>query len=137
MVINFCDILIVMSKSYYQEYYQNHREERRRSSKKYYDRHRKKANDKAIAHYYKNRLKIMSNKYNINEAELALMFEKQENKCRICHQKRKLCVDHCHTTGKVRGLICNSCNHGLGFFEDNPDFLVSATRYLLESKKSI
>lgn len=41
-------------------------------------------------------------------------------------------VDHCHTTGTVRRLLCSACNTGLGFFRDNPDFLFSAANYLLE-----
>jgi ribosomal protein S27AE len=67
------------------------------------------------------------------------MLKKQETKCAICsgegwvmaeHHKMKLVVDHCHTTGKVRGLLCHNCNRGLGLMQDNKDFLLAAIQYL-------
>jgi hypothetical protein len=56
--------------------------------------------------------------------------------CQICSlpDRRALNVDHCHTTGKVRGLLCDSCNKGLGMFKDNPDLLTNAVKYLGETK---
>ena len=42
----------------------------------------------------------------------------------------QLVVDHCHKTGKIRGLICDSCNVGLGRFKDNIDNLKNAIKYL-------
>jgi Recombination endonuclease VII len=60
------------------------------------------------------------------------MVAKQNGLCAICKRKpaKKLCVDHCHATGIVRGLLCRKCNTGLGCYEDNPTFLRSATAYL-------
>lgn len=53
-----------------------------------------------------------------------------EQKCSICGSTHKLCIDHCHTTGKVRGLLCSSCNMGIGHFGDSIEKLFSAISYL-------
>lgn len=59
------------------------------------------------------------------------MLLEQNNKCAICKQETKLHVDHCHTTNKVRGLLCPACNKGLGHFKDNVELLNNARNYLL------
>ena len=60
------------------------------------------------------------------------MLSNQSGHCAICinKDKRKLAVDHCHKTGKIRGLLCSNCNQGLGMFKDNLDFLGRARNYL-------
>lgn len=50
--------------------------------------------------------------------------------CWICHAAPGEVVDHDHLTGRVRGWLCTNCNHGLGKFKDNVEFLVSAIDYL-------
>jgi hypothetical protein len=74
-------------------------------------------------------------KYGITLEQYNAMFAKQNGCCVICntHQselEKGLAVDHCHTTGKVRGLLCNNCNLMLGFAKDNVNSLLSAIRYL-------
>ena len=64
--------------------------------------------------------------------------ESQKGLCKICRKskdengktKKNLAVDHCHETGKVRGLLCMICNTGLGKFNDDPDILERAIKYL-------
>lgn len=53
--------------------------------------------------------------------------------CSICGDETNLVVDHCHSTNKVRGMLCNRCNKGLGLFRDDPDLLEFARIYLLAS----
>ena len=65
------------------------------------------------------------------------MFIKQDGKCAICgnHQsetKTALVVDHCHSTGKVRGLLCGNCNRGIGCLKDDIENLRCAILYLNE-----
>ncbi len=62
------------------------------------------------------------------------LLSKSNNMCMICEVKqtrRDLCIDHCHTTGKVRGLLCDRCNSGLGQFKDSIELLNKAAAYLL------
>jgi hypothetical protein len=83
---------------------------------------------------FKNNLK----KYGLTPEDYNLLLERQEGKCKICgaqdsHRtgtKYNLFVDHCHTTGKVRGLLCHHCNAGLGHFKDSVEFLEHAKEYL-------
>lgn len=54
-----------------------------------------------------------------------------ERQCECCGKEvDRLRVDHCHTTGKFRGLICDKCNLGIGHFADNPSLLRAAADYL-------
>lgn len=54
--------------------------------------------------------------------------------CFICGKDGQH-IDHCHTTGKVRGHLCASCNHGVGLFQDNPVLLVRAAEYVLDNQE--
>ncbi len=62
------------------------------------------------------------------------MYEDQDGRCMICdrpeRENKLLAVDHCHTTGNVRGLLCQNCNLGIGLLEDNIKFLKGAIKYL-------
>lgn len=65
----------------------------------------------------------------------------QDNKCAICRCEEtrvlrekvmRLCIDHDHKTGRIRGLLCHNCNSGLGKFGDSPDLLTLAAIYLMD-----
>lgn len=82
-------------------------------------------------------------KYGITLEDLEKMLRDQDNKCAICGKEiflfgssKKITahVDHDHKTGKVRGLLCQECNTGLGKFMDNTDYLLSAVSYLKKNK---
>jgi len=71
--------------------------------------------------------------YGLSPETFAEMIIEQDNKCWICRKdfgESTPNVDHCHVTGSVRGLLCRNCNHGLGNFHDNPEFLLRAGAYL-------
>jgi hypothetical protein len=87
------------------------------------------------------RAKEATRKKGINIDRYNQMIEEQDNKCAICKQPEtrrvrssdeiaRLCIDHCHTTLKIRGLLCFHCNVGLGKFFDDIDKLQSAITYL-------
>lgn len=69
-------------------------------------------------------------RYGITKKEYEIMNLSQKGKCAICKTKDTYAVDHCHSTGVVRGLLCRECNLGLGMFQDNTEFLNSAIKYL-------
>ena len=70
-------------------------------------------------------------KYGLCEAEFLIMRAAQAGRCLICmDQPESLVVDHCHDTGRVRGLLCHRCNVALGWMNDNPVNLTRAAKYL-------
>jgi hypothetical protein len=69
-------------------------------------------------------------KYGLETDMYLEMLKAQQYKCKICGNKDKLVVDHCHNTLKIRGLLCNLCNSGLGMYQDNIENLKSAIKYL-------
>ena len=98
----------------------------------------RKAYEKDPERIWRLRLK---RKYGINERIYNEILESQGGICGICgafnrHPTRwgnvsdKLVVDHCHSTGKVRGLLCHNCNAGLGHFKDSQVRLTSAIEYI-------
>ncbi len=84
--------------------------------------------DKAKATDWKNHLR----KYGITPEVYETMLIEQRGVCAICGgvDSRKLAVDHCHSTGRVRGLLCGTCNRGLGNFRDSTELLERAKGYL-------
>ena len=74
-------------------------------------------------------------KYNLDIETYNQMLQNQDNKCFICsyefgQKQGDTYVDHCHTTSVVRGLLCQKCNSGLGYFKDNVKSLAKAIEYL-------
>lgn len=75
--------------------------------------------------------------YGITTEQYNDLFAKQEGRCRICHRhqsefKRRLAVDHSHTTNQVRGLLCHHCNKALGHFFEDVSIMENAILYLKE-----
>ena len=84
------------------------------------------------------RAQHLKRQYNITVEDYDEMFEKQEGKCAICgssspgntRRNSYFSVDHCHSTGKVRGLLCHPCNTALGLLKDNPETITNILSYL-------
>jgi hypothetical protein len=75
----------------------------------------------------------LKKRYGLTMEQHEKMHEIQDGKCAICNEDpypKKLMVDHCHESSDVRGLLCNTCNLGIGFFKDNKELLQSAINYL-------
>lgn len=80
-------------------------------------------------------------KYGLKRGQFAEMLKNQNHKCaiqgcKITHRSGKgLVVDHCHKTGKVRALLCDGCNRGLGSFRENKKAMIGAAGYILKFEK--
>ena len=68
--------------------------------------------------------------YGVSKEQFDEMFVKQGGLCAICREREATCVDHCHGTLEVRGLLCAPCNAALGGFKDSPRLMNRAIDYL-------
>jgi hypothetical protein len=73
-------------------------------------------------------------RYGLTAQQKQAMIEDQGGKCAICQSDlqttHNVCVDHCHKTNKVRGILCRKCNLGIGHLNDSIDILKSAQKYI-------
>jgi len=118
---------------------EKYRSQASRDQRKVYDKQRYK-------HSQSNRDRLRNNQlkydYGITLEQYNQMVIDQNNQCKICNKvenskdyrgkTRQLAVDHCHTTNKVRGLLCGACNRALGLFKDDPEYLLKAYQYIKE-----
>jgi hypothetical protein len=87
----------------------------------------RKANPEKLYLYH------LKQKFGLSAEKYRDMLCRQNNRCAICRKRevnKRLSVDHCHKTGRVRGLLCNNCNFTLGRFGDNSNLLRKAASYL-------
>lgn len=107
---------------------------------------REKKKQNALGHYQNNKEKkkdqsrrsLLKNKYGITPEQFEVMNATQEGLCAICKRppeasdarKRRLEIDHNHTTGQIRKLLCHGCNVALGLFQDSSGILYRAMEYL-------
>jgi hypothetical protein len=145
------EVLKDRSKAYYEKnkeactaykkaYYKKNKEaikahyEKNKEARAVYTKAYREKNKEAIA--AKRKAYLILKKYGMTLAEKKKMQDEQGNKCKICCQDFladvEPHVDHCHTTGEIRGLLCVRCNIGLGQFQDNPLALIKAAEYLKE-----
>src|SRR5574337_857434 len=103
------------------EYMREWRQKNKERSKELANRWRRENREKTRGYHLKAKFGITNDDYD-------RMLEEQDFVCAICGEPsdKTYHVDHCHTSGKVRGLLCNTCNRGLGYFKDNTSFLTNA-----------
>lgn len=87
----------------------------------------------------RNRKKLCE-RYGITWEQFGAMFDRQGGGCAICDKPLALfvphrdahsaCIDHCHTTKQVRGVLCRSCNVGIGGLQDSPALMARAAQYV-------
>jgi nitrate/TMAO reductase-like tetraheme cytochrome c subunit len=113
-------------------------------NKRWKSKNKESVSARKRAHYQANRQKYLTLerdrqyriRYGITLEDYNRLLESQSGKCRICespkagNKDQHFAVDHCHHTGRVRGLLCIKCNARLGWFEKNRE---STLRYLLET----
>lgn len=101
----------------------------------------KEAKQKRLAEDYegtrsKERRDNLKRMFGMSLEEYDIKLQSQQGVCAICgglcKSGKRLAVDHNHTTGKIRDLLCGNCNGGLGKFMDNPELLIKAADYLKE-----
>lgn len=129
---------MVPELTHYQKYgkksYQKNREKCLAQQRTYY--HERGGAQMKHAHY--NRVRwgyTLKHRYNITPEDYERMYEEQGGVCAICggpqaSDKKRFDIDHDHTTGEVRGLLCNNCNRGLGHLQDSVPLLKKAVEYL-------
>ena len=89
----------------------------------------------------------MEKMYGVPRESLIKLIQEQDNKCAICgfsvsfddhsNGRATACIDHDHSTGRVRGILCNHCNRGLGMFRDSTEALTKAANYVANKSRGI
>jgi hypothetical protein len=132
-------------------YRESHKEEIRERARRWRESHKEQLNERARHKWQTNpdlrekrrvqnrlwqRRNVFKKVYGISWADYEVMFERQGGACAICKRTGvTLCVDHCHLTGEVRGLLCSRCNCALGFCSDDPALLLAAAEYLQAARE--
>lgn len=96
-------------------------------------------NGKELSVLEQKRLRIALKQFHWTLPAYLAANQQQEGKCAICGnaEARRLSADHCHRTNETRQLLCSKCNFGLGMFNDSPDLLLTAARYIQRHTKRI
>ena len=84
---------------------------------------------------YKNE-RLLS-RYGISLDDYKKLIKEQKYRCKICNNRDRLVLDHCHIRNEFRGLICSRCNTMLGFAKDDIDILASGIEYLINFRESL
>lgn len=116
--------------SYFREWRRLYPEKYKESIRKYRETHKDELRERDRARRLYHRRDNLKRCYGLTLSDYEELCKLQGNACAICQSVVQLCVDHDHNTGKVRGLLCRTCNSGLGFLKHNPTVLRMAADYL-------
>lgn len=134
-----------MSKEYQAEWRKKNRKKVREYARKWHAENKERYKEKRAEYYQKTkddhkrrmRENHLKKTYGITLEQMDEMLTQQNSKCAICKtslKKRRPCVDHCHQTNAIRGLLCRSCNLKLAVVEDKW-FCEKANQYLTKVMK--
>lgn len=132
-----------MHKEYNKEYYQKHKERIKEAVKKDYQKNKEARKAQKKEKYQRTKDLVWENniqkKYGISKEDYDEILKSQNGGCAICGTDKqvgrgRLHVDHCHTSNKVRGILCSKCNAGIGQLNDSIELLSSAIKYLEDSR---
>ena len=106
----------------------------KRTNKDCKECHKAKAKNRWQAKSVLDKRLTVAHRYGLTAEQYIALADQHGGKCGICGEipktARGLHIDHCHATGKVRGLLCHSCNVGIGALRDDPKLLSKALEYL-------
>jgi len=127
-------------KAYMKEYRKNNNKEISTYFQTYRKHNLQKEKERRFKYYQKNRAHEIEmahtwwikKTYKISKEQFNQMRTAQDNQCAICGSIfiKTPCVDHNHKTGVIRALLCQRCNSGLGYFQDNIKYIEQAILYL-------
>ncbi len=116
------------------EWYSRNKLSIKKKYKEWYDKNKKEESARARATYKKNHIRRRCVKWGFDVEEVTKLVEASDGNCDICcgvnANGKRLAIDHNHSTGKVRGLLCSLCNTAIGKFKDSPSLLMKAIKYL-------
>ena len=128
--------------AYAKKYRDTHPEEVAARAKKHRENNKEKLSAKAKvrrdANKESNKSYQLQHLYNITLEDKQQMIQDQQGLCASCgnilSEGKKIHVDHNHQTGCIRGILCQACNNGLGYFKDDPKLTNAATIYLTKCR---
>ena len=121
----------------YKDYKKKYDVEYRKKHKDKINKRRREAEYTPIRAYQK-KISGLKSKFGLSETEYLSMLDEQKGLCLVCGDSLdNLAVDHCHTTGRVRGLLCKNCNSAIGLLREDVDILENAIIYLKENKRTL
>jgi len=123
--------MVKRERGAYQAAYHQKNKDKRKQQRKDWMKNNPEAR-KAIHRNISRRVRMK--RYGITPDEYKILLQSQNYKCATCHSEdpggKDWCIDHCHTSGRVRGLLCRACNLALGMVKDNQQTLENMLSYL-------